>query len=86
MSSGVGAFPLLISLLDPAFPEELFVAASEVLQELTSKSSLADASSKTLTEPLLVWLDVAGNRILESTYHIHSVNYWFHWETTRLHI
>jgi hypothetical protein len=61
--------PLLITLLNPSFPDNLFVATSEVFQELTSKSALADGSgSKTLTEPLLVWLDIVGNRIMESTY------------------
>ena len=61
--------PILISLLDPSFPDEsIFVAASDALQEITSKSPLSDGSgSKTLTEPLLVWFDVVGNRIMEST-------------------
>lgn len=61
--------PLLIALLNPGFHDDRFVAASEVLQELTSKSALSDGSgSKTLTEPLLVWLDIVGNQIMESTY------------------
>ena len=61
--------PLLISLLDPSFPDDsIFIAASDALQEITSKSALSDGSgSKTLTEPLLVWFDVVGNRIMEST-------------------
>ena len=61
--------PLLIPLLDPSFPDDsIFIAASDVLQEITSKSPLSDGSgSKTLTEPLLVWFDVVGNRIMEST-------------------
>ena len=61
--------PLLISLLDPSFPDDsVFLATSEALQEITSKSPLSDGSgSKTLTEPLLVWFDAVGNRIMEST-------------------
>ena len=61
--------PLLISLLDPSFPDDsIFIATSDVLQEITSKSPLSDGSgSKTLTEPLLVWFDVVGNRVMEST-------------------
>ncbi|KAF8147686.1 armadillo-type protein [Crassisporium funariophilum] len=65
----VPLIPLLISLLDPSFPDDsIFIAASDALQEITSKSTLSDGSgSKTLTEPLLVWIDVVGNRILEAT-------------------
>lgn len=61
--------PLLISLLDPSIPDDsIFIAASDALQEITSKSPLSDGSgSKSLTEPLLVWFDVVGNRIMEST-------------------
>ena len=61
--------PLLIQLLDPSFPDDsIFIAASDVLQEIASKSPLSDGSgSKSLTEPLLVWFDVVGNRIMEST-------------------
>ena len=61
--------PLLISLLDPSFPDDsIFIATSDVLQEITSKSPLSDhAGSKTLTEPLLVWFDVFANGIVEST-------------------
>ncbi|KAF8962197.1 armadillo-type protein [Flammula alnicola] len=61
--------PLLIFLLDPGFPDDsIFVAASDALQEITTKSALSDGSgSKTLTEPLMVWLDTTGNRIIETT-------------------
>ena len=61
--------PLLITLLNPAFPDDsVFVAASDALQELTTKSALSDGSgSKTLTEPLLVWFSVIGNGIMRTT-------------------
>ncbi|KAF9529893.1 armadillo-type protein [Crepidotus variabilis] len=60
--------PLLIGLLDPSIPDEtIFVAASDALQELLSKSALSDGSgTRTLTEPLLVWFDVVGNRITQN--------------------
>ncbi|PPQ95113.1 hypothetical protein CVT25_011656 [Psilocybe cyanescens] len=61
--------PLLISLLDPKFPDNsIFIAASDVLQEVTTKSPLSDGSgTKTLTEPLMIWMDTVGNRIMEAT-------------------
>ena len=61
--------PLLISLLNPSSPDDsIFLASSDVLQEITSKSPLSDGSgSKTLTEPLLIWFDVMGNKIMETT-------------------
>ncbi|KAF8188698.1 armadillo-type protein [Pholiota molesta] len=64
-----GFLPSLIALLDPNTPDEsIFIAASDALQELTTNSALADGSgSKTLTEPLLVWLDTTGSRIVEAT-------------------
>jgi hypothetical protein len=44
------------------------VAASDALQEIMSKSPLSDGSgSKTLTEPLLLWIDSTGSRIVEAT-------------------
>lgn len=60
--------PPLISLLDPSIPDDtIFVTASDTLQEMTAKSPLSDGSgSKTFTEPLLVWLDTVGNRIIET--------------------
>jgi hypothetical protein len=63
--------PTLISFLDPT-PEDdtIFLASSEALQEIMSKSPLSDGSgSKTLTEPLLLWLDEIGSQIVQ-----HSVS------------
>ncbi|THV01907.1 ARM repeat-containing protein [Dendrothele bispora CBS 962.96] len=58
--------PLLITLLNPD-ADTVFVASSESLQEITTKSALSDGSgSKTLTEPLLFWLDTIGHRIVEN--------------------
>ncbi|KAF8995387.1 armadillo-type protein [Cyathus striatus] len=63
----------LISLLTPtpaytpASPtfSTAFISASDSLQEIMSKSTLADGSgSKTLTEPLLDWLDTYGSQII----------------------
>ncbi|KAG1744571.1 armadillo-type protein [Suillus paluster] len=59
--------PLLITIMTPApdsgFDESTFSAASDVLQEIMTRSSLAGgAGASTLTEPLLVWLDAYGDR------------------------
>lgn len=55
---------MLISLLNPA-AEEAFIAASDALQEILSKSALSDGSgTRTLTEPLLFWLDRVGTVIV----------------------
>ena len=69
--------PKLLSLLDPSnssangnpdFDETVFVAASDVLQEILSSSALSDgAGSKTLTEPLLLWLETWGGQIVQGT-------------------
>lgn len=61
--------PLLISLLIPTGGNDAgFIAASDVLQEILSKSALSDGSgSKTLTEPLLLYLDIWGSKIVEAT-------------------
>jgi hypothetical protein len=61
--------PPLISLLDRFGTDpETFIAASDALQELMSKSALSDGSgSRTLTEPLLLWLDASGGRMVEAT-------------------
>ncbi|KAF9456910.1 armadillo-type protein [Collybia nuda] len=61
--------PVLISLLDQFSTEsEIFVAASDALQEVMSKSALSDGSgSRTLTEPLLLWVDSTGSRIVEAS-------------------
>lgn len=58
--------PLLITIMTPApdsgFNESTFSAASDVLQEIMTRSSLAGgAGTGTLTEPLLVWLDAHGD-------------------------
>ncbi|PFH48182.1 hypothetical protein AMATHDRAFT_66058 [Amanita thiersii Skay4041] len=61
--------PLMISLLNPVSDDSAgFIASSETLQEMMSKSALADGSgSKTLTEPLLLWLDSIGGQVVEKT-------------------
>jgi hypothetical protein len=64
--------PSLISLLNRStsvHPDpETFIAASDALQELMSKSALSDGSgSRTLTEPLLLWLDASAGQIIEAT-------------------
>ncbi|CAE6434915.1 unnamed protein product [Rhizoctonia solani] len=50
--------PLLIDLLSPNLDEDNFVAASDVLQEILTKSSLSEggAGLRTLTLPLLEWV------------------------------
>ena len=55
-------FHSLFELLDPSFLDgSIFIAASDVLQEIASKSPLSDGSGlKSLTEPLLGWFDVVG--------------------------
>ena len=69
--------PLLVDLLPPTitpmhpegvFDEGIFVPASVALQEIMSKSSLSGggAGARSLTDPLLSWMDVWGSRILES--------------------
>lgn len=56
--------PMLISLLNPA-EDLMFIAASDALQEILSKSALSDGSgTRTLTEPLLFWFDRAGTAIV----------------------
>lgn len=61
--------PHLVSLLDRFATEgEIFIAASDALQEIMLKSALSDGSgSRVLTEPLLLWLDSTGGRIIEIT-------------------
>lgn len=50
------------------FEESIFVATSDTLQEIFSKSALSDGSgSRTLTEPLLIWLDMWAGKIVEET-------------------
>ncbi|KAG6334626.1 hypothetical protein ID866_4467 [Astraeus odoratus] len=65
--------PLLISLLSPCTPDaeidpEIFTPTSDTLQEIMTRSPLSSgAGTATLTEPLLVWLDMWGTRILHSS-------------------
>ncbi|KAG6901557.1 hypothetical protein C0995_010614 [Termitomyces sp. Mi166 len=61
--------PLLISLLTRAESDsESFEAASEAIQEIMTKSALSDGSgSRTLTEPLLLWIDSRGSKIIQTT-------------------
>ncbi|KAF4611624.1 hypothetical protein D9613_003989 [Agrocybe pediades] len=61
--------PILIAQLDPNFPDDsIFIAISDALKEIMTKSPLSDGSgSKSLTEPLMIWLDTVGNRIMEAT-------------------
>lgn len=65
--------PLLILLLNPSTPDaeldpDIFTPASDTLQEIMSRSPLvAGAGTATLTEPLLLWLDIWGTRILQSS-------------------
>ncbi|EGN94778.1 hypothetical protein SERLA73DRAFT_171188 [Serpula lacrymans var. lacrymans S7.3] len=71
--------PLLINLLSPSvtplhpegeFDESIFVPASDALQEITSKSSLSGgAGSRTLTDPLLTWLDLYGAGFADALSH-----------------
>ncbi|KAG5640713.1 hypothetical protein DXG03_007470 [Asterophora parasitica] len=60
---------LLIALLDRSGSDgEAFEAASDALQEIMGKSALSDGSgSRTLTEPLLLWTDSRGSKIVENT-------------------
>ncbi|TBU41864.1 ARM repeat-containing protein [Dichomitus squalens] len=67
--------PLLVSLMipktespSPEYDEQAFISASDTLQELLSSSALSDgAGTKTVTEPLLLWLDRYGNAIVQAT-------------------
>ncbi|KAG6875594.1 hypothetical protein C0992_003156 [Termitomyces sp. T32_za158] len=47
---------------------ETFEAASDAIQEIMTKSALSDGSgSRTLTEPLLIWIDWQGSKIVQAT-------------------
>lgn len=61
--------PPLISLLTRAESDsETFEAASDAIQEIMTKSALSDGSgSRTLTEPLLIWIDSQGSKIVQAT-------------------
>jgi hypothetical protein len=68
--------PKLIALLDPLpsstgpnpeFDEVNFVPASDALQEIMASSAFASGTgSKTVTEPLLLWLDTWGGHIVRA--------------------
>ncbi|KAI0743038.1 ARM repeat-containing protein [Daedaleopsis nitida] len=52
----------------PEFDEQAFVSASDTLQELFTRSALAEgAGTKTVTEPLLLWLERYGSAIVQAT-------------------
>ncbi|KAH9886674.1 ARM repeat-containing protein [Cubamyces lactineus] len=67
--------PSLLSLMvpsaespSPEYDEQSFIPASDTLQELLSSSALSDgAGTKTVTEPLLLWLDRYGSAIVQAT-------------------
>jgi hypothetical protein len=59
-SDVITLIPLLIALLQPSH-ETIFVAASTVLQDI---SSATHGTPPTLTEPLLLWLDSTGMEII----------------------
>src|SRR6266550_7729518 len=68
--------PVLVTLLDPAAEDDaIFIASSETLQEILSKSALSDGSgTRTLTEPLLLWLDSTGAQIADRSVSTGEVN------------
>jgi len=56
------------SLHKPEFEDAAFIPASDALQEIMTKSALSDGSgSKSLTEPLLLWLGKWGGHVVEET-------------------
>jgi hypothetical protein len=68
--------PLLINLLgpipsfsaEPQFEDTKFIPASDALQELMTKSALSNGSgTKSLTEPLLLWLARWAGNIVDET-------------------
>jgi hypothetical protein len=64
--------PLLITLLTPSSgplpDDDVFIPASDALQEIMSKSSLSSGSgTKTLTEPILIWCEQWGGTIVTNT-------------------
>ncbi|KAI0651047.1 ARM repeat-containing protein [Trametes meyenii] len=67
--------PQLLTLMNPTmeaptpeYDDQTFVPASDTLQELLSQSALSNGSgSKTVTEPLLLWLDRYGGAIVQSS-------------------
>ncbi|KAL0062877.1 hypothetical protein AAF712_010197 [Marasmius tenuissimus] len=60
-------FPNIISLLQTEV-DDVFVGASDTLQEVMTKSALSDGSgTRILTEPLLVWLDSRGSQVVNNS-------------------
>ncbi|KAI0369534.1 ARM repeat-containing protein [Pilatotrama ljubarskyi] len=67
--------PLLLSLMlptlespAPEYDDQTFIPASDTLQELLSRSALSDGSgTKTVTEPLLLWLERYGGAIVRAS-------------------
>ncbi|KAL1943353.1 hypothetical protein VTO73DRAFT_4428 [Trametes versicolor] len=52
----------------PEFDDQAFIPASDSLQELLTASSLCDGSgTKTVTEPLLLWLDRYGGPVVQAS-------------------
>ena len=63
LSDLTSVVPTLISLLSHV---DLFVEASDVLQDILTSSALAQGyGSKTLTEPILQWINKTGTSIAQ---------------------
>ncbi|KAF9037788.1 ARM repeat-containing protein, partial [Hymenopellis radicata] len=65
----IAVIPFLYTLLDPD-NDKFFVSASDALQELLDSSLLSNGSisgMSHLTQPILLWVDTKGNRIIENT-------------------
>jgi len=62
-------FPLIPSLINHLNPDNdtSFIGASDVLQELLDQSTGKPNSHNLLTDPLLIWVDSVGRRIIQST-------------------
>ncbi|KAG8959657.1 hypothetical protein FRC03_007658 [Tulasnella sp. 419] len=68
--------PLLIQLLHQ---EEAFISASDVLQEVLTKSSMADGKgTQILTIPLLSWVETQGSLILQESLNTGSADEMSH--------
>ncbi|KAH8827860.1 armadillo-type protein [Flagelloscypha sp. PMI_526] len=65
----IDLLPIFMSYLTPTDEDDpIFVAASDSLQEIMQHSHLSDGSgAKVLTEPLLVWLETTGTRLIEAS-------------------
>ncbi|KAL0952434.1 hypothetical protein HGRIS_006706 [Hohenbuehelia grisea] len=68
MSDVTPLIPGLINLLGPSVDEDTFIASSDTLQAILTSSALSNgAGTKTLTEPLLLWLESYGALIVDET-------------------